>query len=706
MADDGMPSSSLVEVEFGFTASGVNATFRVVSLHLTEAISEPFSGAIEIATETDALQGENLLGKTAALTIDRGELQRTIHGLIASVEDRGTTADHRVFEVVLVPQLWLLSQRSAHRIFQDLHAVAIVKDVLREAGVYTSGPGIIERVPDPKPREYCVQYGETDLEFVRRLLDEEGFAYAFEHTADGEGLILFDPGNADALHKVESTEGTLAVMGNGLATHDAEGLAHLDAAREVVPTALSLRDWDFTHSNAVLSQRSAAPNDRGLAVQDHPARFTLGPYDAGGHTYGAPDMARHGRLRLQAAGQRARTVRVGGNVTGFTAGRMFMTREEGPRALHGRHLLTRVVHIGNCPEVLYAAATGGQKLDRYSNQSECAPLGEGYIWRPAPVSPRPRVDGPQTAVVMAEPGSSDEIVTDHHGRVLVRFHWDAIRSAAQQSKRSSCWLRVAQNWAGANWGFLFVPRVGMEVIVQFLDGDPDRPIVTGCVYNGTHPTPVKLPEKKTQSGIRTQSSPHNGGYNELRFEDAAGDEHVWFRAQKDHTEHVLHDRKTDVDHDQTVTIKHDESHTVVNNRSITVKANETHEVKKNRQTAVKGHEQREVTGNDSLIVHKTRTTHVDQDWKLTADEGASIEVGSSAKLDMKPDEILMEAPSGITIKCGDNKIEMTPAGITLSTSAGAKVALQGPMINIEGGANVTVKAGAMMTISGVLVKIN
>ena len=161
---------------------------------------------------------------------------------------------------------------------------------------------------------------------------------------------------------------------------------------------------------------------------------------------------------------------------------------------------------------------------------------------------------------------------------------------------------------------------------------------------------------------------------------------------------MLHDHVRNVDHDETVTIKNDESLTVVNNRSVTVKANETHEVKKNRQMTVKGNEQREVTGNDHLVVHKTRTTHVDQEWNLTSDEGASIEVGATGKLHIKPDEILLEAPSGITLKCGENAIEMTPAGITLKTSAGAKVALQGPNINVEG--------GAMVSIKGVLVKIN
>ena len=206
--------------------------------------------------------------------------------------------------------------------------------------------------------------------------------------------------------------------------------------------------------------------------------------------------------------------------------------------------------------------------------------------------------------------------------------------------------------------------------------------------------------------IRSQSSPGGGGYSELRFEDAAGAEHLWLRAQKDFSEHVLHDHRSAVDHDETTAVKHDSVLEVGNDRAVVVKGHQKHTVTKNQGYAVKGNAVREVTGNERLVVHKTRTTHVDEEWKLTADEGASVEVGGSAKLDMKPDEITVEAPSGITFKCGENKIEMTPSGITLQTSAGAKVALEGPMVNVEGGANVTVKAGAMLTIQGVMVKIN
>jgi type VI secretion system secreted protein VgrG len=706
MSEDNLSASALTEVAFEFAVAGVSAVFNVVSLHLTEAVSEPFNAVLEIATEEPDSLTESLLGKGARLKLDRG-LEHHLHGLVAAVEDRGTTADQRVYEVVVVPQLWLLSQRRAYRIFQEMHALAIVKEVLQDAGVYLGGPGVIERVEAPAVREYCVQFGETDLEFVRRLLDEAGLAFGFEHTAEGEGLVIFDPSSESSLSPALTSEATLPIVGHGLATNGSEGLSRLDTMRELVPGALTVADWDFTHASAPLRQHARREGAGGLLVRDYPARVALGAFDEGSHLYGPPE-GKHARRRLQAAAQRAQTLRGAGNAAGFAAGKTFSALENRPRGVSGRFLVTRVVHLGHCPEVLYTGGPEVRGLDRYSNTFECSPLQGSHVWRPVPLQPRPRVDGPQTATVVAEAGSSDEICTDHYGRVLVRFHWDADggRVPSQQSKRASCWIRTAQSWAGASWGFLFVPRVGMEVIVQFLDGDPDRPIITGCAYNGSHPTPVKLPEKKTQSVIRTQSSPGGAGYNELRFEDAAGAEHLWLRAQKDFTEHVLHDHRSAVDHDETTAVKHDSFLEVGNDRAVVVKGHQKHTVTRNQGYAVKGNALREVTGNERLVVHKTRTTHVDEEWKLTADEGAAVEVGGSAKLDMKPDEITVEAPSGITFKCGDNKIEMTPSGITLQTSAGAKVALEGPMVNVEGGANVTVKAGAMLTIQGVMVKIN
>jgi type VI secretion system secreted protein VgrG len=700
------PAASRVEVTFRFSAPSVHAAFEVVSCRVAEALSEPYTAAVVLATLTHESLSRELLGASAVLSFWRGDRARTYRGVVCAVEDRGTTADQRVYEVVLVPALWQLGLRSAYRVFQSADAIEIVREILRDAGLYQTGAGLVTPAVALKPREYCVQYGETDLAVLRRLLDEEGFAFGFGGADDEEQLVIFDPAQERGLGAVEGVHGAVSVYGNGLATADEEGVASLDASREIVAGGMSVTDWDFTHSAAPVWGHTTG-DSRGRLLRLHPARAASGLYHEDTHRYGVAELAQHARLRLEATRQSARLLMGDGNVTPFSAGRVVDLQESGPRTLRGRYLLTRVVHVGQCPEVLYAGGDEVRNLDRYSNHFECSPLGEGHVWRPT-ITARPRVDGPQTALVMAEQGSSDEICTDHHGRVLVQFHWDAHggRVASQRAKRSSCWIRVAQNWAGGGWGFLFVPRVGMEVIVQFLDGDPDRPMITGCVYNGAHGTPAKLPQHKTQSMIRTQSSPGGAGYNELRFEDAAGAEHVWFRAQKDHTAHVLHDHKENVDHDQTTVVKHDSFLEVGNDRAIVVKGNEKHAVTRNQGVSVKGNALREVTGNESLVVHKSRTTHVDQEWKLTADEGASVEVGGSAKLDMKPDEILMEAPSGITFKCGDNKIAMTPTGITLQTSAGAKVVLQGPMVNVEGGANVTVKAGAMLTIQGVLVKIN
>ncbi len=710
---EGQGSAMLPEAGFHFYADGVSESWQVVHLHARSALSELSECVLELAHAVPPggapVHPEDMVGQRAQVEIERGEHDRHfVVGIIAAAEDVGATAGHQIARVRIVPDLWRLSQRSHFRIFQDLDALEILKDVLKDAGIY-QGAGFDEKHTHGKAskREYSVQLGETDLDYVARLLAEEGLSWFFVDSDGHHKLVVADSALNDAFAPVQTFRAhPLHTLAHDNDTSSFESIRSIEFAREAGLHQLTLADYDFTRPAARIKDRKS-PGQGTHTRYEYPGPITLSGYNASSHAWQKDNAVTATSARSDALTSHQRLVRGQSNVQGFSAGCKFtITGAEHP-TFKGPFVLTQVTHVGHAPEVLEGdRASQTNAGDRYQNTFEGAP--KSVRVRPVLPFPRPRATFPQTATVMAEAGSSDEICTDHYGRVLVRFHWDADggRVASQQSKRSSCWIRTAQALAGAMWGFLFVPRVGMEVIVQFLDGDPDRPIITGCVYNGAHSTPVKLPEKKTQSVIRTQSSPGGAGYNELRFEDAAGDEHVWFRAQKDHTAHVLHDHKESVDHDQTTVVKHDSFLEVGNDRAVVVKGNQKHAVTKNQGVAVKGNALREVTGNESLVVHKSRTTHVDQEWKLTADEGASVAVGGSAKLDMKPDEILMEAPSGITFKCGDNKIAMTPTGITLQTSAGAKVVLQGPMVNVEGGANVTVKAGAMLTIQGVLVKIN
>ncbi len=717
MPDDTLPGDVLPEVTYAVSITGVSSSVALSRWHCVEALHEPYECVVELAFELGhAPPIASLLEKSLSLSLTRGALSRHFTGLITEVEDRGVTAGHHLVTVVARPELWLLSQRAHNRVFQSVDSVAITRAVLTAAGLYAGPRFKLDHAPTTPPaREYCVQLGETDLEFITRILAEDGLTLAFEHTPKGETLLLLDGASVSAFTKVQTLDhAPVRVMGDGIHTASSECVGRLEALGALTSTAWVGRDWDFTHPRVVLHAKSG---DGARVMERYPAGYHLGRYS--GDLYGAPDASAHAKLRQQRAGASAKGARGMGVVTGFSVGLRVDLAEPGSgvdRSLDGTHLLTRVVHSGECPEVTHAASDGVSGEDRYANSFECVPVAQ--VFRPA-VPAKPRVGAPQSAVVVGETeSSSEEIVTDHYGRVRVRFHWDQpeARAGAQQGTPASCWLRVAQSWAGAGWGSLFIPRVGMEVVVQFLDGDPDRPFVAGCLYNKANEPPFELPGKRTRSVIRTQSTPRNGGFNELRFDDDAGHEEVVFRAQRDHKEHVLHDHDVKVDHDRSERIGHDVATEIGHDHRHDVKHAQRWHVDSNRTTRIGANDRREVMGADSHTVHDDISVRGFKNHRLTVDEGAFVEVGgdSGTKLDMLPDEATLEAPSTITLKVGGTKLEMTTsafkvecnghtieigaAGVTVKSAQGAKVALEGP--------NVSVEAAAMCTVKGVLVKIN
>ena len=729
MSGDGS-GSVLPEVDFSFAVDGVSARAAVARVHLTEALSTPYECVVELAWEADeAPAGDSLMGRRATLTMARGGHRRRVHGVVVGVCRRAVTAGHRVDEVVVVPALWLLGQRSEYRIFQDVDALTIVKAVLFDAGLYeTTLREVLGRVP-PAPREYCVQHGETDLDFVARLLSEEGLHYAFAQGDDDEEetLLVLDGEEVKGFDAVATMDGLPVHVDGGAATADAERVVRLEDRLELSTAGWHGRDYDFTHPQASLEARhpSVEPD---LLATEYPARFVLGRWDDSAHAYRRPEnLRRYAVVRQDALQASSAGLRGDGVVLGFTPGAVVELQEPVPGAGPTKVLLTRVVHLASAPDVTHGgSAPGGAGEDRYVNHFEAVP--EALVQRPR-VRPKPPALSPQSAVVVvASEGSTEEIVTDHYGRVLVRFHWDrpAQRTGAQAKTAASCWLRVAQGWAGGGWGSLFTPRVGMEVIVHFLDGDIDRPFVAGCLYNHANEPPFALPEHRTRSVIRTQTSPRNGGYNELRFEDLAQHEEVYLRAQRDLREHVLHDHTRKVDRDEGTQVGRDSSTAVKRDRSVTVDGAETHVVKKNRHRETGGNDLTQVVGNRSVVVHGANSEHANETHRFTADEGAVVEVGggSGSSVQMIPDEmqvvvpkvlgvavgddgmklvveaegVVWEVPKKFTLKVGDTRVEVTTDKITLKTG-GAKIELNGDKITVSADGDVEVK-GSKVKING------
>ncbi len=729
-----MSESTLPEVVFGLQLQGADGPWSVVRAHVTEGLSELYECALEVACPDD-VDPVTLLGKRAVLSIAREGGERRVCGVVVGALDRGWVSRRRVGELTVAPALWLLGQNTDHRIFQEVHALAVVEMVLAEAGVY-QGERLVKRVSDaPAVREYCTQYGESDLAFVRRLLEEEGLTFSFDHDGDEETLVITQGSQADVFPALE-TGGPVAVMGEGGATAARETVRALDRGREVVPTGVRLRDYDFTHPRSILDERREQPDALGSRVQfEYPARVTLGAYATGSKSYGESDARKLAPARLAEARLRDTYWLGRGNVTGLQPGRVIEVLREDATEVD-KLLVVRVTHAGEAPEVLHLDdATGGRGsagLDRYANQFECVAADTPY--RPARRTAKPRALTPQSAVVVPEPkDSTDPIATDAHGRVKVCFQWDrpSERPARQAAKNASCWVRTQQAWAGNGWGFVFLPRVGMEVLVQFLDADPDRPVVTGCLYNGVNRTPEALPDKKSRSVLRTHDTPDGDGYNELAFEDLHGSELVYLRAQKDLSEKVFNDHLAEYDHDETVTVGNDQTLTVKHDRAATIENDDTLAVTNNRKATVGGNDTLEVDKNLSVTVFEASTLTVSKTHTVSIDEGLKVTVGGNAgtRLEMKPESIRLSyqtckiemTASGITLQVGGNKIEMTASAVKTTVGV-SSIDVGMTAVTVEsitskltgaGGSkleaapgSVTVSSPGTTTVLGSLVKIN
>lgn len=552
---------------------------RVVALRGTEAISALYEFEIDIAA--GELDLAHVVGAPATLQLDGLGPPRLVHGEVCRLEYTGETRRHQLYRLVLVPRLWRLQHRHGCRVFQNRTTPEIVVAVLRAAGFARSDVRL-DLTADYAPRNYCVQYRESDLAFISRLLEEDGIFYFFEHDDTRATLVLADHGNA---HPPIPGDPTVWFHAGGQ-QRDREHLTDLRLAEQVRPGRVSLRDFNFHEPAQLLDVSARAGRDDDLEIYDYPGEFQH-PGSDGPHQGRA--LA---RLRLEELQVTRRRILGTGDCMRMTPGHHFTAAGHRRADLNTDLLITRVTHEGTQPQ-----ATGedsGADAFRYRNHFECIPRDTPF--RPPRITPRPFVHGIQSATVVGP--AQEEIHVDEQGRVLVQFHWDR---EGRADEHSSCWVRVSQAWAGPGYGAVFIPRVGHEVLVDFIEGDPDRPIITGRVYHAGNTTPYPLPEEKTRSTIRTESSPGGGGYNELRFEDRKGDEEIFLHAQRDLREIVLHDNLREVKADQIFRVGGSQQITVTGDRSVTV-----------------------TRGDESLTVCAgSSTTTIERDRRITVNSGDS-----------------------------------------------------------------------------------
>lgn len=593
-----------------------------------EAISEPFEFKIRMFSENCDIAPKDILRSLATISIQlsSGKL-RYINGVFRDFVQGGYDVRNKLYayEGTLVPSLWFLSLGSNCKIFQNMTVPEIVEQVLKDSGLNDYKTTLTGNYPT---RDYCVQYRESNLNFISRLLEEEGISYYFAH-ADSQHILNIVDLTTSAGACTESTVSYSTTSEDG--TVAPSTIFSIVSADQVYAPKLTLTDYNFeTPSLNLLASTQTINKTSGSEERfDYPGRYQT-----------LDDGSRYGNVRIEEQETFASLIRGKGNCASFTSGLQFTVTDHFREMVNAAHLLTSVQHQAEIADY----TSGDTEGVEYSNSFSAIPLNVKF--KPPRRTPRPVVHGTQTAVVVGPSG--EEIYVDKYGRVKVQFFWDR---DGQKDENSSCWIRVSQIWAGKNWGWMTIPRIGQEVVVDFLEGDPDRPLIVGRIYNAEQMPPYTLPDNSTQSGILTRSS--SGGSssnaNEIRFEDKMGTEMLTLHAEKDMT--------TEVENNRTITVKGTHTETVTGNTTITIQQ-----------------------GNHSLTLDQGNQT-------------TKISLGSESH----------EAMQQIELKVGQSSILLTQEGITIK---GLTINIQGTVELQAKAAMTTVSADGFMVIKGAMTTIN
>jgi type VI secretion system secreted protein VgrG len=567
-----------------------------------EGLSCLFSFELNLLSENHKIPFEDIIGKSVTISIDLADGdKRAFNGIIARFSqgrgsgeagggEAGPDSRFSHYRATLVPWLWLLTMTADSRIFQKLSVPQIVEKIFQEKGFSDFK---LKLHGSYAKREYCVQYRETDFNFISRLLEEEGVYYYFEHETGKHTMIIADdPQEHEHCPKQETARYQLT--GGGLLEEDV--IRSLEKVQEIRPGKFSLNDYNFEIPNT------------GLEV-NVPGKYKLGPgereiYDYPGSYAKKTEGDRLAKIRMEEEEAKVTTLHGSSSCRAFTSGYRFTLLQFYRDDLNNKDYVLSGLHheanqgLENDAELVYA------------NQFTCIPFDVPY--RPPRVTPKPVVRGGQTAIVVGPSG--EEIYTDEHGRVKVQFHWDR---EGRKDEKSSCWMRVSQLWAGAGWGAMYIPRIGHEVIVDFLEGDPDQPIITGRVYHGTNKPPYALPAEKTKSTIKSDSSLGSGGSNEFRFEDKKGSEEVYLHGQKDWTIAIENDKNQTVGHDETLSVGHDQTIKVGNNRTKSVGVDQSESVGSNKSINVGANHDETIGANKTLTVGANHTESIGSNMSIT-----------------------------------------------------------------------------------------
>ena len=651
-----------------------------------EAISRLFHFELSLLSHNHSIVFKNIIGGnvTVSILLENGE-ERFFNGIVASFsQSSGNVQTERAGEVfsqytaTIVPWLWLLTKTADMRIFQEKSAVDIIEQIFTEKGLsdYTK-----KLNGDGNKRDYCVQYRETDFSFISRLMEEEGISYYFSHENGKHTLVLANSASAysPCLHH-ENVRYQLSSAGGGAIAHDGDTIKSLAVRNEIRVGKYSLNDYNFKTPKAsmmaqVMSGQNLGPGER--EVYDYPGLYAK-------HSEGDA----FAKIRIEEEEMRIASITGASDVRGFTSGYSFTLEEYFRDEMNNKkYLLTAVDHAAEQK----GFSSGGGGGNSYTNSFTCIPLDTPF--RPPRLTPKPVVEGVQTAVVVGPSG--EEIYTDEYGRIKVQFHWDRESKA---NENSSCWMRVGQLWAGTMWGAIYIPRIGQEVIVDFLEGDPDRPIVIGSVYHGTNMPPYALPAEKTKTTIKSNSSKGGGGFNEIRLEDKKGSEQVFVHGEKDLDIRIKHDRMEYIGNERNLTVEKDQFALVKGSKHQLIKTDYFEKVDGDVNSLVGGDRVVKISGKDHLTItgdfmlKSSGATNINSALAHNQESGSNFSIKSGADIHQKASSnigvesgqaihikggttVVIEATTQLSLKVGGSFVDIGPAAVSIS----------GPMVNINSG---------------------
>jgi type VI secretion system secreted protein VgrG len=677
-----------------------------------EALGRLYEYTVDLLSDNESVSPDDLLGKQMTVEMDMvNTTKRYFDGFVSRFTQVGHIAYFAHYRATLRPWFWLLTQTSDCRIFQNKTVPDIVKEVFADNGF-----GDFEERLSGSYREweYCVQYRETDFNFISRLLEQEGIYYYFKHEPGKHTMILCDDYSSHSVLEAYAEIPYLPLSETG-SSRWRDYIHSWKFSKSVQPGKYAHTDYDFKKPKSDLSSNALQPRSHSYAdyeIYDYPGEYEVAPDGEG--------YARHRIQELQAGHE---VLEGKGNARGVTTGGLF-TMTEHPRGDQNReYLVTGASYTLQADG--FESVPGVAQGPLYGCELSCMYTKESF--RPGRTTPKPMVQGPQTAVVVGPGG--EEIYTDEYGRVKLQFHWDRY---GKKDENSSCWVRVAQVWAGKNWGAMHIPRIGQEVIVDFLEGDPDRPIVTGRVYNADQMPPYDLPANMTQSGVKSRST--KGGnpstFNEIRFEDKKGSEQLYVHAEKnqdnivenDETTSVGHDRTEDVGHDETITIGNDRTESVGNNEQISIGVNRTETVGSNESVSIGVNRSETVGVNKTETIGAVKALSIGAGYQVSVGAGMNVTVGASKSMQVASslsetvgkdrainvgknqsasigDNNTLKVGKNLVIEAGDSVIIKTgKASITMKKDG--TIAIQGKDIAVKGSGGVSVKASKNVLIKG------